>query len=202
MSYWREISNAEYKAILNPIYEAGIEPVVFGTCTDMAGQWNDGKPYIITEWGLKNDPNPLVRYESRDNAERWFVHEGVFALKNSVYTRKRNTGYCSLCQVSTFWCNQYGAWVCPNCLRNAELEIRRKASAGIPIGVLVDNPQAIQQAIEASKEMVENCVICNGTGETSDAVQAWDVPDAPVPSCAYCGRARRTLEVLGVTIGD
>ena len=31
------------------------------------------------------------------------------------------------------------------------------------------------------------CKTCGGSGELKDAVQAWDIPGAPIPECLDCG---------------
>ena len=56
-------------------------------------------------------------------------------------------------------------------------------------------PAAVQEIISRSKQTPfiqeeaanrdpnPNCEICGGSGENRDAVQAWDIPGAPIPDC-------------------
>lgn len=40
--------------------------------------------------------------------------------------------------------------------------------------------------IKASAIGIVECPECEGLGEFPDSVQAWDIPDAPVPECEHC----------------
>ncbi len=40
------------------------------------------------------------------------------------------------------------------------------------------------------------CPICKGTGENRDAMQAWDIPGAPVPECYKCKGTGEVFIVL------
>jgi hypothetical protein len=46
-------------------------------------------------------------------------------------------------------------------------------------------------------DMVSHCYICDGTGKNRDAMDAWDIPGAPVPDCYFCSDAREALEKAG-----
>ena len=52
----------------------------------------------------------------------------------------------------------------------------------------------VERLREALAVVVADCPICGGTGRNRDAMQAWDVPDAPVPDCHYCAPLRAALE--------
>ena len=39
------------------------------------------------------------------------------------------------------------------------------------------------------------CDFCNGTGELKGAVQAWDIPGAPIPECPYCAPGPSDVEI-------
>lgn len=42
------------------------------------------------------------------------------------------------------------------------------------------------EARAADRLWFVKCPVCEGTGELSEAVQAWDVAGAPVPRCPHC----------------
>jgi hypothetical protein len=44
------------------------------------------------------------------------------------------------------------------------------------------------------------CPICKGKGELLDAVQAWDIPDAPVPECPHCVEGTVNVSSLVIEI--
>lgn len=52
--------------------------------------------------------------------------------------------------------------------------------------------QALRSEIEGLRTLAPAaswqvpCPVCNGTHQLREAVQAWDVPGAPVPECPYC----------------
>src|SRR5690606_35547889 len=50
--------------------------------------------------------------------------------------------------------------------------------------------------VEALEHYRDECWICAGTGENRDAMQAWDIPGAPVPECHACAPARAALAAL------
>jgi hypothetical protein len=52
---------------------------------------------------------------------------------------------------------------------------------------------AVRELRIACGAMVLDCPICNGTGENRDAMQAWDIPGAPVPDCHYCKDSRAAI---------
>ena len=59
---------------------------------------------------------------------------------------------------------------------------------------LVEEIRELRVALE---HMVCNCIACEGLGELREAVQAWDVPGAPVPECGVCRDARALLPTTG-----
>lgn len=59
-SEWIEIGMDEYKAAFQELDNDG-EARVFGTITDMAGQYNDGKKYLMTEWGRPGAEFPVLK---------------------------------------------------------------------------------------------------------------------------------------------
>ena len=52
--------------------------------------------------------------------------------------------------------------------------------------VLVEEPPWVRLDI-ALRALDKPCETCGGSGELKDAVQAWDIPGAPIPDCPDCG---------------
>ena len=77
---------------------------------------------------------------------------------------------------------------------------RREPDPDHPWEVLADldaaDPirQLWPEVVEALEHMVCNCIACEGLGELREAVQAWDIPGAPVPECGVCREARALLD--------
>lgn len=63
-------------------------------------------------------------------------------------------------------------------------------SLGDAIAFLNDNLVKLKKE---GRLMITTCPVCNGTGYNRDAVQAWDIPSAPVPECDYCSKMRTLL---------
>lgn len=46
---------------------------------------------------------------------------------------------------------------------------------------------------KSKKQETMLCPDCKGRGENRDAMQAWDIPGAPIPECKRC-RGRGTIK--------
>jgi len=51
---------------------------------------------------------------------------------------------------------------------------------------------------EVGEQLVnQECPICEGCGELDEAVQAWDIPDAPIPECSFCKGTGKVVLMYG-----
>lgn len=78
-----------------------------------------------------------------------------------------------------FWRMQYVS----NGLKDGSVD-REKAIK--VLDKLIDQLEYKPRPPEQGKAQGEKCEICEGTGELKDAVQAWDIPGAPIPECGIC----------------
>lgn len=85
------------------------------------------------------------------------------------------------------WWREHGNWA---------LKYSKQAWDELDAAIRADERALARPADGAPTDAVQwkvPCPVCDGRGELREAVQAWDIPGAPVPRCTHCDDGVATM---------